>query len=59
MQSWAGSKVKKIGSFETKAEPARKALKKAELLIQFDALEQKYLQIESSNKAVLKEKESL
>ena len=60
MQSWAGSKIKrKNGSFETKTEPARKALKKAELLIQFDALEQKYLQMESSYKAVLKEKETL
>ena len=59
MNSAKGTHLKrKNGNVETKAEPARKNLKKADLLINFDVLEKKYLELESKYTALVKEKES-
>ena len=59
MNSAHNAKLKrKNGNTETKAEPARKNLKKADLLNNFDALEHKYLELEIKYSALLKEKDN-
>ena len=46
---------RKNNSHETKPEPARKALKKNELLVQFNVLEEKYEALEKEHSALLQQ----
>ena len=49
---------RKQESLDVKIEPARKALKKNDLIIQFKDLQQKYEKLEKQNMILLQEKEN-
>ena len=53
-----GAKRKNDSSADTKIEPALKALKKNDIIIQFKALQQKYEAVEEKNKILLQEKKN-
>ena len=58
MTSSGGPRLqRKNENLDKKTEPARKALKKNEILLQFDALQQKYLKLEAEHQVLLQEKE--
>ena len=53
-----GAKRKNDSSADTKIEPALKALKKNDIIIQFKALQQKYEAVEEKNKILLQENQN-